>query len=131
MVNSVFSGKNLAQQPSHTVHFGTIRQAGVVLDEVVVALFLAPHSFTKEDVVEVSCHGSPFIVQQLLQLLVLQGARLATAGEFTKRAFLHGRFDLVQAEAVADLIALRIATCLSSCHASDAGRIFAANPIVA
>ena len=105
IVSSVFSGKNLGQQPSHTVHFGTIRKAGEVVDEVVVALFLTPRSFTKEDVVEVSCHGSPFIVQQLLQLFVQQGARLATPGEFTKRAFLHGRFDLAQAEAVADLIA--------------------------
>ena len=105
IVNRVFFGKNLAQQPSHTVHVGTIRRAEEVLDEVVVALFLAPRSFTQEDVVEVSCHGSPFIVQQLLQLLVQQGARLATPGEFTKRAFLSGRFDLAQAEAVADLIA--------------------------
>ena len=105
IVNSVFSGKDLAQQPSHTLHLGTIRQGDAVIDEVVVALFVAPHSFTREDVVEVSCHGSPFIVQQLLGLLVQQGARLATPGEFTKRAFLHGRFDLAQAEAVADLIA--------------------------
>lgn len=105
IVNSVFSGKDLSQQPSHTLHFGTIRQNDTVIDEVVVGLFVAPHSFTKEDIVEVSCHGSPFIVQQLLQLFVAGGARLATPGEFTKRAFLHGRFDLAQAEAVADLIA--------------------------
>lgn len=105
IVNKVFAGKDLMQQSSHTLHFGTIRQNDEILDEVVVALFLAPQSFTKENVVEVSCHGSPFIVQTLLQLLVQQGARLATPGEFTKRAFLHGRFDLAQAEAVADLIA--------------------------
>ena len=105
MVNSVFSGKDLSQQPSHTLHFGTIRQNNAIVDEVVVGLFIAPHSFTKEDVVEVSCHGSPYVVQQLLQLFVGQGARLATPGEFTKRAFLRGRFDLAQAEAVADLIA--------------------------
>ena len=105
ITNSVFYGRDLTQQKSHTVHYGTIRAADQELDEVVVALFLAPHSFTKEDVVEVSCHGSPFIVQKLLQLFVLQGARLATPGEFTKRAFLNGRFDLAQAEAVADLIA--------------------------
>lgn len=105
IVDQVFPGKTLAQQPSHTVHFGTIYQDDEVVDEVVVSLFIAPHSFTKENVVEISCHGSPFIVQRLLQLLVQQGARLATPGEFTKRAFLHGRFDLAQAEAVADLIA--------------------------
>lgn len=105
IVNAVFWGKNLSQQKSHTLHFGTIRQNDAVIDEVVISLFVAPHSFTKEDVVEVSCHGSSFIVQQLLQLFVAQGARLATPGEFTKRAFLGGRFDLAQAEAVADLIA--------------------------
>ena len=105
IVDEAFSGKKLAQQASHTLHVGTIRQQDELIDEVVVALFVAPHSFTKEDVVEVSCHGSPFIIQQLLQLFVQGGARLATPGEFTKRAFLHGRFDLAQAEAVADLIA--------------------------
>ena len=105
IVNSVFSDKDLSQQASHTLHFGTIRQHETIIDEVVVGLFIAPHSFTKEDVVEVSCHGSPFVVQQLLQLFVARGARLATPGEFTKRAFLRGRFDLAQAEAVADLIA--------------------------
>ena len=105
IVDKVFSGKDLTQQTSHTVHVGTIYQTDEVLDEVVVTLFLAPRSFTKENVVEVACHGSPFIVQQMLQLLVRQGARLAAPGEFTKRAFLNGRFDLAQAEAVADLIA--------------------------
>ncbi len=105
IVNTVFFGSDLSKQSSHTLHFGTIRQNETIVDEVVVGLFKKPHSFTKEDVVEVSCHGSPFIIQQLLQLFVAQGARLATPGEFTKRAFLHGRFDLAQAEAVADLIA--------------------------
>ena len=105
IVNTVFIGKDLNQQASHSLHFGTIQDNETIVDEVVVGLFKAPHSFTREDTVEVSCHGSPFIVQQLLQLFVAQGARLATPGEFTKRAFLHGRFDLAQAEAVADLIA--------------------------
>ena len=103
--NQVFKGKDLKKQPSHTLHFGTIRDGEKVLDEVVVSLFVAPHSFTKEDVVEISCHGSPFIIRQIIQLLLRQGARLATAGEFTKRAFINGQFDLAQAEAVADLIA--------------------------
>lgn len=103
--NQVFKGKDLRQQPSHTLHFGTIRDGEKVLDEVVVSLFVAPHSFTKEDVVEISCHGSPYIVRRIIQLLLKKGARLATAGEFTKRAFIHGQFDLAQAEAVADLIA--------------------------
>ncbi|WP_181305319.1 tRNA uridine-5-carboxymethylaminomethyl(34) synthesis GTPase MnmE [Rufibacter sp. XAAS-G3-1] len=105
IVQGVFKGKNLTQQPSHTLHFGTIRDGEKILDEVVVSLFKAPSSYTKEDVVEVSCHGSPYITEQLLKLFLRQGARLAEPGEFTKRAFLNGQFDLAQAEAVADLIA--------------------------
>ncbi|MBB6610083.1 tRNA uridine-5-carboxymethylaminomethyl(34) synthesis GTPase MnmE [Pontibacter sp. Tf4] len=101
----VFKGKNLEEQPSHTIHFGTIRDEGKIVDEVLVSLFKAPHSYTKENVVEISCHGSDYIVQQIVKLLLKQGARLANAGEFTKRAFLNGQFDLAQAEAVADLIA--------------------------
>ena len=101
----VFSGKRLLEQPSHTLHYGTIRDEGRIIDEVVVSLFREPNSYTREDVVEISCHGSDYIVQQLLLLFTRRGARLAEAGEFTKRAFLHGAFDLAQAEAVADLIA--------------------------
>ena len=106
LVNSVFSGKDLSKQASHTIHFGTIRdEKGGIIDEVLVSVFHEPRSFTKENLVEISCHGSPYIVEQILQLLVRKGARMAEAGEFTKRAFLNGRFDLAQAEAVADLIA--------------------------
>jgi tRNA modification GTPase len=106
IVDDVFEGKNLAEQPTHTAHFGTIKGAdGKPLDEVVVTLFRAPRSYTREDVVEVSCHGSPYILQQVLQLFIEKGARMAQPGEFTLRAFLNGRMDLSQAEAVADLIA--------------------------
>ncbi len=105
MCQAIFSGKNLLAQPTHTIHFGTIRDGARVVDEVLVSLFVAPHSYTKENVVEISCHGSDFIVQEIIKLLLKQGARLAQAGEFTKRAFLNGKFDLAQAEAVADLIA--------------------------
>lgn len=105
IVNNVFRGKELTQQASHTIHFGLIEHNGTKVDEVLVAIFMAPHSFTKEDSVEISCHGSPLIITQLLQLFVEQGVRMAQPGEFTQRAFLNGRFDLVQAEAVADLIA--------------------------
>ena len=105
IVNQVFGGKNLEEQPTHTLHFGSLRDGKEVLDEVVVSLFKEPKSFTKENVVEISCHGSPYIVRKIIQLLLKQGARLAQAGEFTKRAFMHGKFDLAQAEAVADLIA--------------------------
>ena len=105
IANEIFCGKNLTSQPSHTVHFGTIIDSTTVLDEVLVTIFKAPRSFTQEDGVEISCHGSSYIIQQLIQLLIKQGARLAKPGEFTQRAFLNGRLDLAQAEAVADLIA--------------------------
>ncbi|GGG51301.1 tRNA uridine-5-carboxymethylaminomethyl(34) synthesis GTPase MnmE [Hymenobacter glacieicola] len=105
LTDEVFAGKRLRDQPSHTLHVGTIRDGARIIDEVVVSLFRGPHSYTREDVVEISTHGSDYIVQELLGLLVRRGARLAEAGEFTKRAFLHGAFDLAQAEAVADLIA--------------------------
>ena len=104
---SVFSKKNFAQAAGNTLHYGTLRDpnGGEILDEVVVGLFRAPKSFTREDVVEISCHGSDYVVRQVLALLLRHGARLAEAGEFTKRAFLSGAMDLAQAEAVADLIA--------------------------
>ncbi|WBO85935.1 tRNA uridine-5-carboxymethylaminomethyl(34) synthesis GTPase MnmE [Hymenobacter yonginensis] len=105
LTDGAFAGKRLRDQPGHTLHYGTIRDADRILDEVVVSLFRAPHSYTREDVVEISCHGSDYIVQEVLRLFTRRGARLAEAGEFTKRAFLHGAFDLAQAEAVADLIA--------------------------
>lgn len=105
LCNRVFKGKDLAKQASHTAHFGTIRnEEGSILDEVLVTLFIAPRSFTRENVAEISCHGSPFIVRELIKLFIRQGARPAKPGEFTKRAFLNGQFDLAQAEAVADLI---------------------------
>lgn len=105
IVNSVFKGKDLAKVASHTVHFGTIRDGETILDEVLVTVFRSPASFTKEDSVEISCHGSDYIIRNILKLLVKKGARIARPGEFTQRAFLNGQFDLVQAEAVADLIA--------------------------
>lgn len=104
ITQKVFSGKKLEEQPSHTVHFGLLKDGDKVVDEVLVSLFREPHSFTKENSVEISCHGSPVIVKEILKVLLKHGARLAEPGEFTKRAFLNGRFDLAQAEAVADLI---------------------------
>jgi len=105
LCNEVFFGKDLTQQKTHTLHFGTLRDGTAILDEVVVALFCKPHSYTTDDVVEISCHGSPYILQEVIQLFIRKGARLAKPGEFTMRAFLNGRMDLSQAEAVADLIA--------------------------
>jgi len=97
-------GKKLADQQANTLHFGSIMKGKETLDEVVIGLFRAPHSYTGEDVVEISCHGSRFIQQQILELLIQEGAVLAQPGEFTQRAFLNGKMDLSQAEAVADLI---------------------------
>jgi len=104
ITQKVFKGKNLEMQASHTLHFGMLVDGERVIDEVLVSLFKAPNSFTRENSVEISCHGSPVIVKEILKVLLKAGARLAEPGEFTKRAFLHGRFDLAQAEAVADLI---------------------------
>ncbi|MDP2042527.1 MAG: tRNA uridine-5-carboxymethylaminomethyl(34) synthesis GTPase MnmE [Algoriphagus sp.] len=104
VTNEVFFGKNLEEVPSHTIHFGTIRDWDKIIDEVLVSVFKAPKSFTKENVVEISTHGSSYIINQVLKLFVRKGVRPAKPGEFTQRAFLHGQFDLAQAEAVADLI---------------------------
>lgn len=98
------SGKALPTCKAGTVHFGEIRKKDEVIDEALVTIFRAPHSYTGEDTVEISCHGSIFIQQQILQLLIENGARSALPGEFTQRAFLNGKMDLSQAEAVADLI---------------------------
>ena len=105
IVDAVFS-KKLEDKASHTAHFGSIRRKdGSILDEVLATLFVAPRSYTGENVVEVSCHGSPYIIQELIRLFIDHGARLANPGEYTLRAFLNGKMDLSQAEAVADLIA--------------------------
>lgn len=108
IIDSVFqspkSGKKLAEQQPNTLHFGSIADGNELIDDVVVSIFRAPHSFTGEDVVEITCHGSVYIQQRILQLLITKGARMALPGEFTQRAFLNGKMDLSQAEAVADLI---------------------------
>ncbi|HZH88031.1 MAG TPA: tRNA modification GTPase, partial [Chitinophagaceae bacterium] len=105
-VAPLFPSKDLKEQASHTLHYGTLRQPdGQVVDEVVISLFKAPKSYTGEEVVEISGHGSPYVLQQILQLCLDQGARIAGRGEFTQRAFLNSKMDLAQAEAVADLIA--------------------------
>jgi len=103
--SSPVKDKLLKEQEANTLHFGLIKEHDKLIDEVIVALFKSPHSFTGEDVIEISCHGSVFIQQQILQLLIANGARLARPGEFTQRAFLNGKMDLSQAEAVADLVA--------------------------
>lgn len=108
LVDNIFQsikGKKLKDQKTHTIHLGHIADGKKILDEALVSIFKGPHSYTGENVVEISCHGSPFIQQQIIQLLLRSGCRSASAGEFTLRAFLNGKMDLSQAEAVADLIA--------------------------
>jgi tRNA modification GTPase len=104
VVGNIFS-KSLKDAAAHTVHFGRISLNGRLIDEVVVAVFRGPHSFTGEDIIEISCHGSPYIVQEIIHELLAQGCRLAEPGEFSMRAFMNGKVDLSQAEAIADLIA--------------------------
>ncbi len=101
----LFPSKNLQDLPSHTLHFGKIYDENQqVIDEVVISLFKAPHSYTGENIIEISCHGNPLILKKVVETCIRLGARLANPGEFTLRAFLNGKIDLTQAEAVADLI---------------------------
>lgn len=117
IVSKVFKGKNLLKAKSHTIHYGyIINDKNEVIDEVLVSIFLAPKSYTTENVVEINCHGGLFVTNQIYELLLTKGARACEAGEFTKRAYLLGRIDLTKAEAVMDVIdaknksALKIAT---------------------
>jgi len=104
IINTIFS-KDILNVKSHTIHFGTISKDNKIIDEVLVSIFKNGKSYTGEETVEISCHGSTFIQNKLLQLFVNEGCRMATAGEFTMRAFRNGKIDLSQAESVADLIA--------------------------
>lgn len=105
VVNELFPSKDLHKQATHTIQVGLLKDKEKVLDEVVLSLYKSPKSYTGEDVIEISCHGSPFIQEKIIQSITSRGVRLAKPGEFTQRAFLRGKFDLAQAEAVADLIA--------------------------
>ena len=105
IVQKLFPSKNLKKQAPNTIHVGFLKEDENILDEVVISIFKKPASYTGEDVIEISCHGSPFVQQQVLDALIRNGARLAKAGEFTQRAFLNKKLDLTQAEAVGDLIA--------------------------
>lgn len=105
IVNKIFTGKNLEKVKSHTIHYGFIKDEEETIDEVMVSVFHAPKTFTTENSVEISFHGSPYIGKKILEALIKNGARMAKAGEFTMRAFMNGRIDLSQAESIADLIA--------------------------
>ncbi len=105
VADALFPSKDVHAFASHTIHYGLLKNKETILDEVVLSVFKGPHSYTGEDVIEISCHGSPYVQQQILNALLVHGARLALPGEFTQRAFLNGKLDLTQAEAVGDLIA--------------------------
>ena len=104
IINSIFPSKDLSKEKSHTIHFGNIEYENDIIDEVLVSIFKEPKSYTKENIVEISCHGSNFIIKKILSITVKLGARVANKGEFTFRSFLNGNIDLSQAEAVSDLI---------------------------
>lgn len=126
IVNKVFVGDNLLETSSHTIHYGHIKdlQNSETIDEVLVSVFKAPRTYTKEDVVEVNCHGGLFITNQIYETLVMAGARPAEAGEFTKRAFLNGRIDLTKAEAVMDIIEAENKTAVKIANQGIKGKIF-------
>ncbi len=105
IADAIFLSKKISEQASHTLHVGMLRYGDVEIDEVVMSIYKAPSSYTGENSIEISCHGSPFIQQKIIETVIENGARLAKPGEFTLRAFLNGKLDLAQAEAVADLIA--------------------------
>ena len=104
IVNSLFPSKDLSKVDTHTIHYGNIEYKGLIIDEVLVSIFKEPNSYTKENIVEISCHGADFIIKKILSLTIKLGARVADKGEFTFRSFLSGNMDLSQAEAVSDLI---------------------------
>ena len=105
--NRFFTGQDLTTVDGHTVHFGKLKnEDSKILDECLATVFRAPRSYTREDSVEISCHGSAYIIDQIIQLFVRNGVRMADRGEFTLRAYLNGQLDLTQAEAVSDLIAV-------------------------
>jgi len=110
IIDQLFPSKKLIDQPSHSLHVGFIHDDGKILDEVVVSIYKSPRSYTGEDLAEISGHGSPYVLQQIIDACIKKGARLAKPGEFTQRAFLNGKMDLTQAEAVADLIASNTAS---------------------
>lgn len=105
IMDRIFPSKKISVEKTHTLHVGFLKIKETIIDEVVVSVFRGPRSYTGEDVIEISGHGSPYVLQQIIDTVIMQGARLARAGEFTQRAFLNGKLDLTQAEAVADLIA--------------------------
>lgn len=122
IVNKIFVGKDLRKVKSHTINYGRIKVDNRYLDEVLVSVFKAPNTFTTEDVVEVNCHGGIYVTNAILEQILLHGARLAEPGEFTKRAFLNGRIDLTQAEAIMDIIESNTANSLQMANNGLTGK---------
>ena len=107
IVNQIFKGKDLSKVSSHTIHYGHVIDKDQIIDEVLVTIMKAPKTFTTEDIVEINAHGGIITTNRILELLLKNGCRLAEPGEFTKRAFLNGRIDLVEAESIMDLISAK------------------------
>lgn len=124
IANKIFRGHDLTKVPSHTVHYGHIIYENSIIDEVLVSIFKAPRTFTTEDIVEVNCHGGVFVANKILQTILINGARSANPGEFTERAFLHGRIDLTQAEAIMDVIEANSDLSLSLANKGLDGEIY-------
>lgn len=118
IIDKIYVSKNgkkvISEQPSHTIHYGFIKDGDEVIDEVMVAIMKAPSTYTKEDIIEINCHGGIIVTKKILETVIKYGARTAEPGEFTKRAFLNGRIDLSQAEAVIDIIHAKSEYALSS-----------------
>lgn len=121
LASRLFSGTNLLSSESHKIHYGRIVHQGEVLDEVLLSVFRAPKTFTAEDVVEISAHGGTYVASRILEALVAVGARLAEPGEFTRRAYLNGRIDLTQAEAIQDIIEAKSSSQLSLAQSALSG----------
>lgn len=124
IANKVFVGKDLEEVASHTINYGKIVYNNEYIDEVLVSVFKAPRTYTKEDVVEINCHGSMYVADKIMEILIENGARIANPGEFTKRAFLNGRIDLTQAEAVMDVINSQTENSLKCANIAMQGEVF-------
>lgn len=124
IMKKIYSGTDLSSAESHTIHYGKIFDDATQVDEVLVSVFKAPKTFTREDMIEINCHGGSFVAQKILKLLLTHGARLADKGEFTERAYLNGRIDLTQAESILDIIESRTNLSLSLANKGLDGKIY-------
>lgn len=124
IINRVFVGKDLKKVESHTINYGKIFYNGEYIDEVLVSIFKAPRTYTKENIVEINCHGSLYVADKIMEILITEGARMANPGEFTKRAFLNGRIDLTQAEAVMDVINAQTENSLKCANIAIQGKVY-------